>query len=63
MNDQYGKGLAFANLHKAGTFVLPNPWDAGTARLLTGLGFAALGSAWRAPPCSARCSAWTPCTI
>ncbi|WP_066375265.1 isocitrate lyase/PEP mutase family protein [Herbidospora mongoliensis] len=44
MIDQHDKGLAFAKLHEAGTFVLPNPWDAGTARLLAGLGFAALGT-------------------
>jgi len=34
----------FRELHRAGTFVLPNPWDAGSARLLVQLGFAALAT-------------------
>ncbi len=35
----------FAALHAApGAFVIPNPWDAGTARILTALGFAALAT-------------------
>jgi 2-methylisocitrate lyase-like PEP mutase family enzyme len=35
----------FRALHDApGTFVLPNPWDAGTARILAGLGFPALAT-------------------
>lgn len=42
---------AFRRLHEAGCFVLPNPWDCGSARLLEGLGFSALattssGFAW-----------------
>jgi 2-methylisocitrate lyase-like PEP mutase family enzyme len=41
----------FAELHKSGCFVLPNPWDLGSARLLERLGFSALattssGFAW-----------------
>lgn len=41
----------FRELHVAGCFVMPNPWDAGSARLLAGLGFKALattsaGFAW-----------------
>lgn len=41
----------FRELHDAGCFVIPNPWDAGSARLLEGLGFPALattssGYAW-----------------
>lgn len=44
MNDQYRKAMAFADLHRTGTFVLPNPWDAGTARILTGHGFPALAT-------------------
>ncbi len=41
----------FHELHRAGCFVLPNPWDPGSARLLEGLGFKALattsaGFAW-----------------
>lgn len=43
---------AFRDLHGSGCFVLPNPWDVGSARYLEGLGYKALattssGSAWR----------------
>ena len=38
------KRLAFQQLHIAGCFVLPNPWDVGSARWLQGLGFKALAS-------------------
>jgi methylisocitrate lyase len=34
----------FRRLHEAGCFVLPNPWDVGSARLLESLGFMALAS-------------------
>jgi 2-methylisocitrate lyase-like PEP mutase family enzyme len=34
----------FRALHEQGTFVLPNPWDVGSARLLEELGFAALAT-------------------
>lgn len=34
----------FRALHESGTFVLPNPWDTGSARLLESLGFAALAT-------------------
>ncbi|MBL7257735.1 isocitrate lyase/PEP mutase family protein [Paractinoplanes lichenicola] len=34
----------FRLLHESGTFVMPNPWDAGSARILEGLGFAALAT-------------------
>lgn len=34
----------FRALHATGTFVLPNPWDAGSARLLESLGFVALAT-------------------
>jgi 2-methylisocitrate lyase-like PEP mutase family enzyme len=34
----------FRALHASGTFLLPNPWDAGSARLLAGLGFPALAT-------------------
>jgi 2-methylisocitrate lyase-like PEP mutase family enzyme len=41
----------FRRLHEAGCFVIPNPWDVGSARLLAQLGFPALattssGFAW-----------------
>ncbi|ASW55618.1 isocitrate lyase/phosphoenolpyruvate mutase family protein [Plantactinospora sp. KBS50] len=42
--DQSDRADRFARLHQQGSFVIPNPWDAGTARLLTGLGFAALAT-------------------
>ena len=35
---------AFRTLHESGTFVIPNPWDVGSARLLEHLGFAALAT-------------------
>jgi 2-methylisocitrate lyase-like PEP mutase family enzyme len=35
---------AFRALHREGTFVLPNPFDAGSARILEALGFAALAT-------------------
>lgn len=43
----------FRRLHESGCFVMPNPWDAGSARLLAGMGFQALattsaGFAWSA---------------
>lgn len=44
MIDQASRAKEFRRLHEAGTFVLANAWDAGSARLLTGLGFAALGT-------------------
>jgi 2-methylisocitrate lyase-like PEP mutase family enzyme len=34
----------FRALHRDGLFVMPNPWDAGSARLLAGLGFPALAT-------------------
>jgi 2-methylisocitrate lyase-like PEP mutase family enzyme len=45
MPTQTEKGAAFRRLHeRAGAFVLPNPWDAGTARILERLGFEALAT-------------------
>ncbi|MDP1649521.1 MAG: isocitrate lyase/phosphoenolpyruvate mutase family protein [Rubrivivax sp.] len=43
--------LTFQRLHAAGCFVMPNPWDAGSARVLEQMGFKALattsaGFAW-----------------
>ena len=38
------KVKAFAALHEGPTFVIPNPWDAGSARVLDGLGFKALAT-------------------
>jgi 2-methylisocitrate lyase-like PEP mutase family enzyme len=45
MLTQAEKGHAFAELHKrAGTFIIPNPWDVGSARLLEQVGFEALAT-------------------
>jgi 2-methylisocitrate lyase-like PEP mutase family enzyme len=42
---QSDKANRFRALHLApGTFVIPNPWDAGSARILAGLGFQALAT-------------------
>jgi 2-methylisocitrate lyase-like PEP mutase family enzyme len=47
------KRTAFRALHASGCFMLPNPWDAGSARYLASLGFKAIattssGLAWSA---------------
>ena len=45
MTSQLAKGAAFAALHsRPGCFIIPNPWDAGTAKILTALGFEALAT-------------------
>jgi 2-methylisocitrate lyase-like PEP mutase family enzyme len=45
MRTQAEKAAAFRRLHeRPGAFVIPNPWDAGTARLLASLGFEALAT-------------------
>ena len=42
---QSEKAARFRALHEApGAFVIPNPWDAGSARVLAGLGFEALAT-------------------
>jgi 2-methylisocitrate lyase-like PEP mutase family enzyme len=42
---QGDKATRFRALHQGpGAFVIPNPWDAGSARVLAGLGFAALAT-------------------
>src|SRR5215211_1723570 len=43
--------VAFRKLHESGCFVIPNPWDVGSAMVLEQLGFSALattsaGFAW-----------------
>ena len=38
------KRQAFRKLHEASCFVIPNPWNVGTARYLQGLGFKALAT-------------------
>ena len=45
MPAQSEKALAFQALHQRdGAFIIPNPWDMGTARMLTSLGFEALAT-------------------
>jgi 2-methylisocitrate lyase-like PEP mutase family enzyme len=52
MSSQNERAVAFQNLHRGpGAFVIPNPWDVGSARMLAGLGYKALattsaGMAW-----------------
>lgn len=42
--NQNEKAERLAALHRGPLFVIPNPWDAGSARLLASLGFAALAT-------------------
>lgn len=45
MRTQEDKAAAFRALHaRAGAFIIPNPWDAGTAKVLAALGFEALAT-------------------
>jgi 2-methylisocitrate lyase-like PEP mutase family enzyme len=45
MRTQAARAAAFRALHeRPGAFIIPNPWDAGTARLLAALGFEALAT-------------------
>ena len=45
MRTQAERAAAFRALHqRPGAFIIPNPWDAGTARLLASLGFEALAT-------------------
>ena len=45
MRTQAEKAAVFRALHeRPGAFIIPNPWDAGTARLLASLGFEALAT-------------------
>ena len=45
MTTQQEKAERFRALHRGpGAFVIPNPWDGGSARLLAGLGFQALAT-------------------
>jgi len=41
---QSEKAAAFRALHEGDTFVIPNPWDVGSARVLETLGFRALAT-------------------
>jgi 2-methylisocitrate lyase-like PEP mutase family enzyme len=44
MKRQEAKAAAFVALHAGDAFVMPNPWDAGSARVLSALGFRALAT-------------------
>jgi 2-methylisocitrate lyase-like PEP mutase family enzyme len=51
MNDDVNRREIFRRLHDSGCFVMPNPWDVGSARVLVQIGFPAIattsaGSAW-----------------
>jgi 2-methylisocitrate lyase-like PEP mutase family enzyme len=52
----FDKRRTFHDLHKSGCFVIPNPWDIGSARYLQHLGFKALATTsagfafWKAYP-------------
>ena len=59
-NEFAARRAAFRALHEQGCFVMPNPWDAGTARYLRHLGFPALAttSAGAAFSCGLPDAAW-----
>jgi 2-methylisocitrate lyase-like PEP mutase family enzyme len=44
MADHAARRAVFRRLHESGCFVIPNPWDVGTARYLGSLGFPALAT-------------------
>src|SRR5690349_13121178 len=44
VSTQEERGARFRALHEGEPFVIPNPWDAGSARVLAGLGFQALAT-------------------
>lgn len=44
MTDIAARRAAFRKLHESGCFILPNPWDIGSARYLRSLGFKALAT-------------------
>jgi 2-methylisocitrate lyase-like PEP mutase family enzyme len=44
MSDQQTKAERFRDLHQGEPFVIPNPWDAGSAKMLAAVGFKALAT-------------------
>src|SRR5262245_10372119 len=50
---QQDKAIRFRSLHDGpGTFVIPNPWDIGSSKMLAGLGFQALATSSAAAACA-----------
>src|SRR5215472_3580182 len=50
---QNEKAMRFRALHNGpGAFLIPNPWDAGSAQILAGLGFKALATSSAASACA-----------
>ena len=61
---QREKAETFRALHEGEPFIIPNPWDAGSAKVLAALGFKALagtssGFAFTLGPAGRRRDAWT----
>lgn len=53
MTDQNEKAQKFRDLHeRAAPFLIPNPWDAGSAKLLASMGFDALATTSLGASCS-----------
>src|SRR5215472_1401767 len=53
MTSQNEKAMSFRALHNGpGPFVIPNPWDVGSAQILAGLGFTALATSSAASACA-----------
>ncbi|MEM8860625.1 MAG: isocitrate lyase/phosphoenolpyruvate mutase family protein [Chloroflexota bacterium] len=44
MTTQLEKANRLKGLHESGVFVIPNPWDVGSAKIMEGLGFQALAT-------------------
>ena len=44
MKTQEQRGAEFRAMHEGEPFVIPNPWDAGSAKVFAGLGFEALAT-------------------
>ena len=49
---QHEKATRFSLLHQGPTFVIPNPWDVASARILASLGFQALATSSAASACA-----------
>src|SRR5260221_491967 len=62
---QTERAARFQALHqRAGAFLIPNPWDAGSARILAGLGFEAFAtSSGAAAATYGRRESWGRCAV